>query len=350
MLKFKCLYQKKKIVFNLFLIFIVVFFVTTKLIRFFLPDPFTLYTSSRSEKLEIINRLSESANVAAFGSSHIETAFDPRVFDNQAHKNGLPLKSINLAIGGGNHPEQILMAKKFMEKKKIRSGKKSPQLIILEMTNGVTFPPINRYTSRAINIYDFETTNLSFKLKNLNSTSLEKSIGQKIVALNSFILNSLNTGMLSSYIFINKKFDPEKLYQNLEDDKRGYHASTHKIGDEEIKEMERVNPEKFKYINNEKLIEILLKEKNSSEFSFLFVAAPFLENKDDKECVKYPEKISIQKQEVPIFSFSCKEENPELFQSNNWSDPVHLNSNGAQILSKLLANKVTVWLKNKGAN
>ena len=329
-----------------------IFFIglTTKLIRFYLPDPFTLYAPSRSEKLEIINRFTESTNVAAFGSSHIETAFDPRVFDNQAHKNGLPLKSINLAIGGGNHPEQVLMAKKFMEKKSTRSEKKSSQLIILEITNGVTFPPINRYTSRAINVYDFETTKLSFKLKKLTGSDLEKSVGQKLVALNSFILNSLNTGMLSSYIFINKKFDPEKLYENLKDDKRGYHVSNHKIGDDEAKVIKRINTEKFRNINHEKIIEILLKEKNSSNYSFLFVAAPLLENKYDKECVKYPEKINIQKNEVPIFNFSCKEENPELFESNNWSDPAHLNSNGAQILSTLLANKVTKWLKNKGAN
>ena len=321
--------------------------VTTGLIRLYLPDPSTLYASWRSEKLELINRLAESSNVATFGSSHIEGSFDPRVFDSEARQEGIPLKSVNLAIGGGNQIEQILIAKKYIEKKSITPSKKSSQLIFLEITDGTIFSPWNRYTSRAINLYDLEKTKLSLNLNHIDDVDLKKSIIKTIVILNSFILNSLNIGMLSSYIFINKKFDPELVYKNLEEDKRGYHVFNNKIDPNSLKKMVRIGTEKFASLNVENIIEFLLKEKNSSEFNFGFIAAPFLENKNDTECIKYPKKITVQNREIPIFNFTCFKKNPDLFSLENWSDTSHLNHLGAKKLSSLLAKEVTKWLKEK---
>ncbi len=344
------MYQKNKLAFNLSCIFLVVFFVTTKFIRFYLPDPLTLYSELRSEKIEMINRLADSSNVAIFGNSHINSGFDPRAFDNEAKKNGFNLKSLNLGLPGGSHTEVFHLAKKFMSRKTKALDSEAPQLIILEITNGVNFPPGNQYTTRSVNIYDYETTRLAFSLKNFNTNDIEKSIGQKAIALSGFILNSLNTGMLSNYIFLNKNFDPNKLSEMLENDKRGYGESLRKATASEIYTLLNDkaflgDPRKFLFINNEKIIEALLQEKNSKNFKFSFIAAPKL----DKKCIDYPEALTVHGHVVPIFNFTCLKKNPELFEIQNWSDPGHLNYYGAQKMSSLLAKKVTQWLK-KGFN
>ncbi len=349
------MYNKKKLTFNLLLLFSAVFFVTTKLIRNFLPEPISLYSEGRSEKIEMLKRLGPSSNVVVLGNSHVGTSFDPRVFDNESKKKGFDLRSINLAIAGGNHGESIHLAKKFMQIRNEILASQEHQLIILEITNGVNFPPIARHTTREINTFDYETTKLTLSLKSLDANYTINSIGQKVIALGSFILNSLNTGMLSNRIFLNKKFEIKNFEKLLENDKRGYHESMKKINKINAtnfleNEDSHIKTDKFLSINNDKLIEALLEEKNSKDFRFGFIAIPLLENKKDKECVKYPEKIVVRNRVIPIFNFTCLKKNPELFQTDNWSDPGHLNYFGAQKISALLAKEVTEWLKKDLTN
>lgn len=337
---------KKKSTFRLIFLFAFVFIVTSKIIRVFLPDPTSLYAKRRSEKLEMINLMDTTTNVSISGTSRILSGLDTNTFDEVAQKNGLPLKSINLGIEGGGYIEQLLMNQKFIEKQLALSNNKINKIIIFELNAGTNFDPIQLFTSRAINLYDFKTMINAINFSPDINVNFQSSIYQKSTALYLYLLNLMNTGMLSNYIFLYKKeINSELLISLMDKNNRGFDPLplSRKLIPKTLNKSyyEKLLTFKYKY-----MVDLLSKKNDLENFNFAFIVTPVLVNKSE-ECVNFPDKIFISNYIVPIFNFSCPLKNPELFNTDLWSDTVHLNEKGAKLLSTLLAEKITNWLKEK---
>lgn len=179
-------------------IFFSCFLAVSTLIHVFIPYPSNLSADGRAEKIELLEHWISQVNVGVFGTSRINEALDPRLFDQGLARANNIFKSINLAVYGGSQTEQRFMAGAFLDLA-ARKGVKAC-LVILELNAGVNFPPENRFHPRAINIYDGAALDFVYNFSNEN-ISIFRRFGRVAFAVMATAAHYINVGMLSSIIF-----------------------------------------------------------------------------------------------------------------------------------------------------
>lgn len=328
-------------------LFLLGFIVSAIAIHLIVGDPLNLYGPTRSEKLALLKDWEGRAYSAAFGSSRVHNGFDPRIFD-KALK-GTPLESITLNMGveGGSQTESYLMAERFI-KGLTAPPPKSAQacLVLLEINEGANIQARYMYLPRSINIYNFDTINLAIDLSR-GAIGRIRSAGRVGYALFSGVLHYANMGMLSGKIF-HPPLSEEMLKKQSANDRRG--MLSHQQTDGARKTIEAVlrNVPVKPSINNAaltvgeySLLTSIQRQSPVHPIQFVYVATPQLA--DLHERPEYPPSMAGPNGLVPIINLAQPEKFPQLYEPKLWHDSGHLNEQGAQLMTSLLAKEMLEW-------
>ena len=306
-----------------------------------IPAPIDLYTEIRSEKLALAQKWARYATVVAFGSSHVDCGFDPRVFDANFRGEGQGNLSLNLAVSGGGQVEQAAMADKFLSLAARAGATRKRHLLLLEMNLGANFPPKFLTHPRAINIYGWKNLQLALRFSD-PSIGAARALGRAGYAFAVAALNFMNTGMLSSQVFA-RSLSPAIVENQTVSDRRGL-SPPPQIGE--------VNPELLKQAVAAGGFESeggvtpgycavwrrLTGRAAGTNISVMFIITPKLTDLNGTPA--YPAALDCDGTVVPIIDVARPDLHPELYSLELWWDATHLNERGAGVYTRLLARAV----------
>ena len=330
--------------------FLVGFCVLAAVLHLLVPSPLDLHADMRSEKLLLLDEWHGKATAAAFGSSHVNNSFDPRVFD--ATLAGTPdaETSINLAVSGGAQTEQRRLALRFVHQLTPAAGE--TPLVLLELSAGANLTNDHLVHPRAINLYDEGTLRFAWGLgRGLGHGHLSRnqSLGRRGYALAAWGLYAANMGMISSRIF-SAPMDAERVEQENEDDRRGLEVTPQsaKQRDEVLKTVSTMQWKQGTQAGtlvaaNRLLAEELQATSAVPGLQVAYIVPPKLE--DVAGVTTWPACINTGKGAVPILNVALPSLYPELYRDRaNWLDEAHVSEKGAAIVTKALA---AAWLQWK---
>ena len=316
-------------------------------------DPLHLHADYRSEKLVMLGQLQGSVFSAAFGTSHVHNGFDPRAFDRElGGAGGIQTHSMNMAVAGGSQAEQRVMALEF-----VRHIQAPPRgdacLVMLELDAGANFLTSFLVHPRTIDIYDWRTaqfiSHLTAPLTPAYRMSRTQRLGRLGYALAAFGLHSINLGMVSNAIFA-PQLNQALVDDQMQDDRRGLLEETH--GNAKLTEELNTTPRSSKAApgmltagNADLLGEI---QAASPRHTLDFVYFIFPKFSDLSAEPVYPDHLEVNGRLVPIINMARPSRFPQLYRIELWRDDAHLDSEGAALLSKLLADEVKTWYANHG--
>jgi hypothetical protein len=311
------------------------FFFTCASIALVRPDPLSLYAAARSEKLEIAKRWASASTVAAFGSSHVATAFDPRVFDAALQAGDRQPRSVNLAVLGGGQIEQSAMGLAFEQLQASSEKRPKQTLLFLEANIGANFTQELLTQPRSINIYGWSNLKLALQFAD-PSLGPGRAVGRAAYAASAAALNFLNTGMLSSKIFP-PSLDAKMLSDLTVDDRRGLTSPPQGGGI-----VEAQLPSRTTRVSQGEVTPGLcaswtrLTHGDFGEHNRIFyIVTPSL---SDLESVTwFPAALVCDGRAVPILNVAEPAVHPELYSADLWFDATHLNEKGAIVYTKLIA-------------
>jgi hypothetical protein len=319
------------------------FALTAGILHLCIRNPLRLYAEIRSEKLAVMDQWRGRASSAAFGSSHVDNGFDPRVFDNVLHGTAAETTSLNLGISGGAQTEQEVVAKRFIESLPDPVPGSQARFVLLEITAGANFTNDHLFHPRAINIYDLPTIRLAMDYSNARKLGLKRAVGRSGFALLAGLLHYTNVGMLSSTIF-SAPLNAELFASQTDDDRRGLtpnHPSSpqsveYRI-DQGIAATNRPPEARPAEIldGHHAMLQNLAAAARRKHVQLVYFVAPRLD-----DLISYPVlPASIPGPLGPVFILNEGQPalHPELFRADLWHDPGHLTEAGAALYSRLLA-------------
>jgi hypothetical protein len=325
--------------------FAVGFIAVCAVIHLTIRRPIRLYAEIRSEKLSILDQWRGHADSAAFGSSHVDTGFDPRAFDRELHDSPSQTTTLNLGISGGSQTEQASAAQEFLASLPAPSTASRARFVLLEITAGTNPTNDHLFHPRSINIYDLDNVRLSIDFAGHN-LGLRRELGRSGFGLAAGGLHYVNVGMLSSAIF-HPDLNRQLLAQQTGDDRRGLtptdpitvdspeYKAIHKL----TSSRQASRPQPFDLVEGYttllRRLSPLAKQKN---VQLIYFVAPSLN--DLVAYPSYPDSIAGPNGPVPVLDVARPDLHPELYQGALWHDPTHLNETGAAVFSRLLADEL----------
>lgn len=321
-------------------------------------DPLHLHADVRSEKLVMLQQWHGKIFSAAFGTSHVHNGFDPRVFDRTLAGSPAASHTANLAIEGGSQTEQLVMASQFvkqLEPPTQAGGAPEPCMVILELGAGTNFTNDHLVHPRAINIYDRHTASLAadFVRPDMGATQRVGRIGYALAAMG---LHYANVGMLSNEIFA-PPLNQDILTNQTIEDRRGElveHETPLKI--QEMTDLMARTGDHPALVPGEVLpghtvlVQRLAALNAAPHLSFVYVVMPAV--MDLATMHDYPDHLSVRLPEgavdVPIINLARPDRFPELYHPPLWFDAAHLDDEGAQLASRLLAEQLKRWYAAHG--
>ncbi len=323
------------------------FAVCAALIHACIRNPLYLHADIRSGKLQIMRDWTGRAYSASFGSSHIHNGFDPRAFDQALAGSTLATRSINLGVAGGSQTEQRAMALEFVRHLQPPPAS-SPQncLVLLELNAGANFAPNHLVHPRAIDIYDLQNTRFVGSLIS-PQMSFTQRMGRTIVADIVMAFHYSNVGMLSNALFPSS--EPDSTYADETAlDRRGILNMEPSVGT--VKALTKVIAEAPQqparvpgeiYPGTYSLIEELQHASALRGVQFVYVVFPRVWDLHREEI--YPESLHVNGMEVPIVNLGRPDLYPQIYKTANWFDDSHLDTQGAVMVSTLIANQLKAF-------
>jgi hypothetical protein len=306
-------------------------------------NPLDLYAEYRTEKLLILAEHADDANVAVFGSSHLHNGFDPRAFDAALAMPGM--RSLNMAIKGGSHVEQALMAKAFLNAKRTKPDQRC--VVVLELNAGANFLNFHLTHPRAINAYSPESVALALSFAD-ESVDTARRLGRASYAFAAGAMHLANVGMLSSHIFpppINR----QELAQQTRYDRRGLAVEPVNFQEAGLaaQYLTRAQPARLPQeasLSNglQQLIQKLEAVPHTCSPQFFFMVSPKASDIESPE--SFPTTIQVGTRQVPVLNMATPASYPALYQPRMWHDVTHLNEDGAGAMSTELAAAIKPYL------
>jgi hypothetical protein len=326
------------------------FVLTAGVVHLCIRDPLHLYAEIRSEKLAMLDEWRGRAHSAAFGSSHVDNGFDPRIFDQRLRGTDGATTSINLGISGGCQTEQAAVLRTFMNSLSAPTPNSEPRFLLVEITASANFTKDHLFHPRAINIYDFQTILLAVDFAERTRVGLRRALGRSSFALIAGSLHYANVGMLGSKIF-SPPLNLKLVEDETKDDRRGLtpnqlapRESRDFIADQEILNRDRSpRPRPGEILEGHfAILRTLASEARQKNVRFVYFVAPRLDNLDTYPV--YPDWVQGPLGPVPVLNEGRPGVYPELYQAQMWHDPSHLTETGAALFSRLLADDLKVKL------
>jgi hypothetical protein len=327
------------------------FVVIAGLIHAGIRDAFHLHADFRSEKLLLLDRWSGKAFTASFGSSHMHEGFDPRSFDRIMAGGPDETKTVNLAIAGGSQTEQRLTALEFLKHLQAPpadDGTSGPKacMVILELAAGANFGSEFLVHPRTINIYNWDTTRFVMRLAPPQMPRSQRA-GRVGFALLAMGMNSINMGMLSSMIFP-APLDTVRMDAETRDDRRGLLSLENHASDQQrLKKFVDDSPKQPTMVQgmilagNRELVDELEAASPVRNLEVVYTVLPKLS--DLSEETQYPDLIETQHGPTPILNLARPDLYPQFYQPKMWVDEAHLNAQGADLVTKQLAENLKTW-------
>jgi len=319
-----------------------------------LGDPFRLYAALRTEQLVVMDRLRGSSFSAAFGSSHVHNAFDPATFDREIQGTPLQTYSENLAIPGGSQVEQRATALEFL------AGLHAPHaaangprscMVLLELSAGANMGTMFMVHPRTINMYDWRGVRLVSRLTD-RQLGERRNLGRLGFAVAASAMYYMNVGMLSNRVF-RPGMNYETLNAELANDSRGadlmpsdnrYMPFLKDIIDSAPKTPKPVPTDLLP--GNYDLVNELRSTTPVHPLQFVYLEMPNLENLISYPV--YPDQLQSAGGPVPIVNLARPDLHPELYQLQYWHDGAHLNRQGAELATAMVANDLKSWYAAHG--
>jgi len=327
------------------LLFLGGFFASVALLRLLIGDPLSLYASERSEKLEIMRRSNYAYSSAIFGSSHVHQGFDPRSFDAALAGTPLAVHSFNLGIDGGAQIEQRVMALSFLQHLKPPTENR-PCFVMLEATADPTFAVYFASNPRQINILDWRSMALLLKFPP-DGYLRPNQIHRRLISFSVALNHAVNMGMLSNRIF-RPPYDEDAICEETADDQRGLHHITGNIYfEQELAHAfsQRASPPAAVPDElgpgYESIMQDLRSAPNGDHAQLVWVVMPLV--KDLIRYKVYPASEVTPFGEVPILDMGRPDLYPQLYDKSLWLDSQHMNEQGSQLFSSLLAQQLLAW-------
>jgi len=321
------------------------FTVACLFLRLFIADPLSLYAEVRSEKLSIAKQWAGVASVAAFGSSHVDSGFDPRVFDRSISANAEQINSINLGISGGSQTEQAVVAREY-ERLVSRSDLTArPHMLLLEANAGANFGSDFVTHPRSINIYNLDTLRLALQFSDPR-LGVRRLLGRSVTAAIAYGLNFMNTGMLSSAIFRPRLNEQIRQNQTV-DNRRGLSPPLPTTNDvayqrnlsAQVDSLRSAPPTASPALITSGLCAeaqgLQIGTNSGPSYQVVYFVTPKLTDLQSYET--YPDSIKCGEIEVPIVNVALPLVHPDLYVPSLWHDLAHLNERGAGVYTGLLA-------------
>lgn|GEM_PF-1707257 len=337
------------------------FVVVAGVVHLGMRNPQYLHADMRSEKLAILKERSGTVCSASFGSSHVHNGFDPRAFDLTMAGSPEQTRTLNLAIAGGSQTEQRMTALEFLKhiQTPTQTGatpkdQMAPRacILILELAAGANFTNDHLVHPRAINIYDWPTTKFVLQLTSPQMGTKQRW-GRVGYALAAMGLHYLNVGMLSSNIFP-APLDQQMLHDETTDDRRGLLVLPKVApGFERISKTIADAPKQPTVTQgtivpgNRELVEELEAASPVRTMRIAYVVMPKIA--DLAETIAYPDSVETANGPVPILNLARPDLYPQIYDAKLWYDEAHLNENGAQLATKLLAESLKNWYATHAA-
>ncbi len=330
------------------------FVVCASVIHSALGDPFRLYAALRTEQLVVMDRLRDSSFSAAFGSSHVHNAFDPAAFDRQLQGTPLATHTVNLAIPGGSQVEQRATALEFLGGLHApRSSPNGPKscMVLLELSAGANMGTMFMVHPRTINMYDWRGVRLVAGLTG-RQMGMKRSLGRVGFAVAASAMYYMNVGMLSNRIF-RPGMNYETLNAALANDRRGaelmasvprYLSSMQRIIGSARKAPQPVPADLLP--GNYALVDELRTAARVHPLQFAYIELPLLANLTSYPV--YPDHLQSAGGAVPIVNLARPDLHPELYQLQYWHDDAHLNQQGAELATAMIANDLKSWYAAHG--
>jgi hypothetical protein len=307
-------------------------------------DPLHLYAEIRSEKLALLDLWRGRATSAAFGSSHVDNGFDPRVFDREMGTEWGSMTTLNLGVSGGSQTEQETVVDAFVQSLPAPEPNSPPRLALLEISASANFTLDHLFHPRAINIYDFRTVERALHFADRRRIGWRRAVGRASFAVVAGVLHYCNVGMLSSQIF-SPPLNRDLFDLQTADDRRGLtpnslaaRDSREWLADEKLlnaRHAERHVPGEI-VEGHFVVLRELAEAARRKHVQFVYFVAPRL---DDLETIPmYPESIPGPLGPIWILNEGDPDLHPELFCAEMWHDPLHLTTAGAALFTKILAD------------
>jgi hypothetical protein len=334
------------------------FLVTAGALHATIRDPLHLHADVRSEKLAMLSQWHGTVFSATFGSSHVHNGFDPRAFDTELAGSPMATRSANLAVEGGSQSEQFVMAQEFLKRLELPSQAGAPGqpcIVMLELAAGANFTNDHLVHPRAINIYDWPTTQLITHFVDPQMGALQRT-GRIGYALAAMGLHYANVGMLSNEIF-SPPLSDAIMTEQTEDDRRGqkvmtpatsYLATLDKMIASSPRQPAMSAGETL--AGNAEMVHRLAATNPAANVSFVYLIMPKVENLEADS--DYPDHLTAAGPrgtlEVPIINLARPDRFPEMYQSELWHDEAHLDERGAQMASRIFAEQLKKWYAAHG--
>jgi hypothetical protein len=311
-----------------------------------------LHADIRSEKMALLQEWSGKAYSASFGSSHMHNGFDPRIFDKIMAGTPEQTVTINLAIAGGSQSEQRVTALEFVRHMHAPTHAQAQAcMVILELTAGANFTNDHLVHPRAINIYDWSTAKFETRLTS-SAMPYRQRLGRIGYALAAMGLHYMNVGMLSSSIFP-APLDKEALYEETRDDRRGLLAMSApaKVVQAVTKEIadspkHATSTAGMILPGNRELVDELKAASPVHNLLVAYVVMPKLT--DLTTWTDFPDTIETKSALVPVVNLARPDLYPQFYHPQYWLDDAHLNEQGAQMATTILAEHLKTWYAAHG--
>jgi hypothetical protein len=326
------------------LLFIAGFAVTASLMHLLAGNPLGLYAAERSEKLEILRRNGYPYNSAMFGSSHVHQGFDPRAFDAILAGSPFTTHSFNLGIDGGSVMEERVMALGFLDHLKPASASE-PCFVMLETDAPQAFAMMFTSHPRQINILDWESLRVVLQLPP-DGYERPNQIHHRLTTFTAAFYHAIAMGMLSDRIF-RPPFREASIQAETADDRRGLHHVADKYGEADIEHAlsrQHVPPTPVAAQlsrGNATIMEDIRSSPNGKRVQLAWVVMPLLRDLELYDVYAPSEPTSFG--DVPVFDMARPDLYPQLYDRSLWADSQHMNAQGSQLFSRLLAQQLLIW-------
>jgi hypothetical protein len=327
------------------LLFLLGFVLSAAILHVLIGSPFNLYAVERSEKLEILRRSNYAYSTAIFGSSHVQQGFDPRAFDAVLAGTPLAVRSFNLGIDGGAQIEQRLMALDFLDHLK-PPATNQPCFVMLEATADPTFATYFSSNPRQINILDWRSMRLILEFPP-DGYKRPNQIHRRLISFSVAFNHLINMGMLSNRIF-RPPYNEAVMLAETENDQRGMHHVPTNIYEQE--DLARAFSRRASvpvavpaqlFQGNADIVQDLHNAPNGDRVQLIWVVMPLLG--DLVRYKVYPASEPTSFGEVPILDLGRPDLYPQLYDRSLWLDSQHMNAQGSQLFSRLLAQQLLAW-------
>lgn len=327
------------------LLFLLGFFLSAAVLHLLIGNPLSLYAVERSEKLEMMRRSNYAYSTAIFGSSHVQQGFDPRVFDATLAGTPIAVRSFNLAIDGGAQIEQRVMALDFLDHLK-PPPPNQPCFVMLEATADPTFATYFSSHPRQINILDWRALRLILQFPP-DGYKRPNQIHRRLISFSVAFNHLINMGMLSNRIF-RPPYRENTILSETANDQRGMHhvpTNIYEQADLAHAFSRRVSVPPARpaqlFQGNATIVQDLHSAPNGDRVQLVWVVMPLLG--DLVRYKVYPPYQATSFGEIPILDLGRPDLYPQLYDRSLWVDSQHLNEQGSQLLSRLLAQQLLAW-------